>query len=196
MVGPETALAAPEKMTAEEVSAAHLSSESFSAWDQVFAINTHSLWFATMTLLPLLAAGNAAPPKNRTDAYAKWTASVINITSISGLVKIAQSHYAYNASKAAANSLTKMLAHELNFRSQLGVRVNAIAPGMFVTEMTTSKGTGARIDPSQTQVPHFNPAGRSGTEPEMGQLCLYLATNAFQNGAVIQLDGGFVASGL
>ncbi|CDW99040.1 hypothetical protein [Sporisorium scitamineum] len=112
-------------LTAKEISEAHLTSESFEQWDQLFRINTSSLFFSTMTFLPLLHASHTP----------SWTSSVINITSISGIVKLSQSHYAYNASKAAANHLTQMLSHELRFRTNLGVRVNAIAPGLFNGEV-------------------------------------------------------------
>ena len=73
-----------------------------------------------MALLPLLAAGNDAPPSSRSQSFPKWQSAVINITSISGVVKLSQNHYGYNASKSAANHITRMLAHELNFRSTLG----------------------------------------------------------------------------
>ncbi len=165
------------------------------SWDKVFSINNHSLFFSTMTFLPLLARGNDSPPSSRSASFPKWTASVINITSISGIVKFSQSHYGYNSSKAAANSLTQMLAHELNFRAKLGVRVNAIAPGYFMTEMTAGAGSGNRVDPQDEKAQKFdNPAGRCGTEQEMAQLCLYLATNLFQQGQVIVLDGGITTA--
>ncbi|KDN43203.1 NAD(P)-binding protein [Tilletiaria anomala UBC 951] len=193
--GPCTELTSPEGLSAKDISEAHLKNEEFVAWDKLFSINTHSVLFSTMSFLPLLSAGNAAPPSSRAqEKYAKWTAAVINITSISGFVKVSQSHYAYNASKAAANHITKMLAHELNFRSKLGIRVNAIAPGLFMTEMTAPTPA-ARVDPSQVgPTKHANPAGRFGTEEEMASLCLYLASNCFQQGQIVVLDGGFTTA--
>jgi len=82
-----------------------------------------------------------------------YTASVINITSISGILKIAQNHvsaiaivaangcnltscqFCYNSSKAAASHLTKMFATELALKS-IPIRVNAIAPGVYASEIT------------------------------------------------------------
>lgn len=171
-------------LTAEEISSAHLASESFEAWDSLFRINTASIFFSTMTFLPLLAASH-------TDS---WTSAVINITSISGIVKLSQFHYAYNASKAAANHLTQMLAHELKFRSNLGVRVNAIAPGLFSSEMTGGgKSDKGKTDPEHVKG-HENPAGRVGSEEEYAQLVLLLATNGFMTGQVVAVDGGFVSA--
>lgn len=82
-----------------DLSRRHIENEDFPDWGRVFQINTHSIFFATMTLLPLLEAGNKKPPPKT----ANWTASVINITSISGQVRLSQSHYAYNASKGSCS---------------------------------------------------------------------------------------------
>ncbi len=171
-------------LTAEEISKAHLESESFEAWDTLFRINTASVFFSTMTFLPLLSASH-------TDT---WTSAVINITSISGIVKLSQFHYAYNASKAAANHLTQMLAHELRFRSNLGIRVNAIAPGLFSSEMTSGGKSSKGKTSSEDVKGHENPAGRVGSEQEYAQLVLLLAGNGFVTGQVVAVDGGFVTA--
>ncbi|SPO28817.1 related to NAD(P)H-dependent oxidoreductase [Ustilago trichophora] len=171
-------------LSAQDLSAAHLSSETFESWDTLFRINTASIFFSTMTFLPLLHASH-------TD---RWTSAVINITSISGIVKLSQYHYAYNASKAAANHLTQMLSHELKFRTNLGVRVNAIAPGLFSSEMTS----GGKSDKGKTNKDdvkgHANPAGRVGEEEEYAQLVLLLANNGFMTGQIVAVDGGFVSA--
>ena len=119
-----------------------------------------------MTFLPLLEAGNAKPPTNQAR---NWSSAVINITSISGIVKISQHHYAYNASKAAANSLTMMLSHEFKFGStNVHVRVNALAPGLFPSEMTAGGNASKDGVTTDDQMgDHANPAGRTGTADEM-----------------------------
>lgn len=135
-----------------------------------------------MTLLPLLDAGNSKPPSGRNSNF---ISSVINITSISGIVKISQNHYAYNASKAATNSLSLMLAHELKFGSKVNIRVNALAPGLFPSEMT-SRGKAATDGVTQaSELSGFiNPAGRPGEAEEMANAILFLATNNFVTGQV------------
>lgn len=171
-------------LSASDLSSAHLASESFEEWDRLFRINTASIFFSTMTFLPLLHASHSE----------EWTSAVINITSISGIVKLSQFHYAYNASKAAANHLTQMLSHELKFRSNLGIRVNAIAPGLFSSEMTSGgKSDKGKTNPDDVKG-HANPAGRVGSEEEYAQLVLLLAKNTFMTGQIVAVDGGFVTA--
>ncbi|KAJ9474688.1 hypothetical protein PHBOTO_004564 [Pseudozyma hubeiensis] len=182
--GPKTNIDSPTNISASSLSSTHLSNESFSDWDTLFRINTSSIFFSTFTFLPLLSSSSSP----------SFPSSIINITSISGIVKVSQNHYAYNASKAAANHLTQMLAHELRFRSDVGVRVNAIAPGLFSTEMT-SGGKSVKGKTSSEHVVGFeNPAGRVGSEEEYAQVVLVLASNGFLTGQVVAVDGGFVTA--
>lgn len=177
-------------------------SETFDNWDATFKPNVAAVFFATMAFLPLLVRGNGKPPRAYADDVVvgskhAWTASIINITSISGMVKTAQNHYSYNASKAAANHITQMLAHELQFSAKIGVRVNAIAPGLFATEMTTKKSTiesGGQSHESDLDPRIANPAGRVGLEADMAQAVLFLSTCRFTTGVVLPVDGGFVTS--
>ncbi|SYW75662.1 related to NAD(P)H-dependent oxidoreductase [Ustilago bromivora] len=129
-----------------------------------------------------------------TSHTSSYTSSVINITSISGMVKVSQSHYAYNASKAAANHLTQMLAHELKFKCNLPLRINAIAPGLFSSEMTSSGKSEKGKTNSEDVKDHFNPAGRVGSEHEYAQVILLLACNTFITGQIIAVDGGFLTA--
>ncbi|UZJ51513.1 hypothetical protein CBS101457_000833 [Exobasidium rhododendri] len=191
--GPVTKLGEKkESMTAKEISQAHLDNEDFKTWDDLYKVNSASIFFSTMTFLPLLEAGNSHPPTHRKN---NWSSSVTNITSISGIVKIAQNHYAYNSSKAAANSLTLMLANELNFSSKVNIRVNALAPGLFASEMT-SGGAPSKdgVTDASQMADHANPAGRTGDAEEMASGILFLATNGFVNGQVLAIDGGFITA--
>ena len=79
-----------------------------------------------MCFLPLLEAS--------TKHQHGWTGTVINTCSISGIVKVAQHHFAYNASKAAVIHLTKMLSCEIADKNNLKVRINSIAPGEQLCE--------------------------------------------------------------
>lgn len=163
---------------AEQYAAKHLESETLEGWNKVFETNVAGVFFTTMSLLPLLVAGNASPPQccletGSDDKLRPWHASIINITSISGQVKTNQNHYAYNASKASATHLTQMLSHELRFHAGFGVRVNAIAPGVFPSEMTTDtsgndpKGAGMTHPETGKLREMAGPPGRPGTEEEM-----------------------------
>lgn len=179
--GPVTLLGSKVgEMSAEEVAKAHLNNETYESWSKLFQINTSAVFFATMSFLPLLGKSKSA--------------NIINITSISGLVKWSQDHYAYNSSKAAANSLTSMLAHELNYRSHLNIRVNAIGPGLFESEMTADMLKTAKESTSAPAPGTGNPAGRTGTDEEMSSAILFLATNNFVTGQILYVDGGFVTA--
>lgn len=101
-----------------------------SEWEDVMRTNVMQLFFVTTAFLSLLSKS--------TENQREWSRTVINITSISGTVKGLQHHFAYNASKAAAIHLTKMLAHEIADPG-LEIRVNNIAPGVFPSEMTAKE---------------------------------------------------------
>ncbi len=119
---------------------------------------------------------------------AKRGGSLINIASILG-IGAAPGYAAYSASKAAVIQFTRVLALELG---RQGIRVNAIAPGWFVTEMNSAyfatevgKAAAART-----------PAGRTGTLSELVGPVLLLASDAgsFVNGVVLPVDGANAAA--
>jgi NAD(P)-dependent dehydrogenase (short-subunit alcohol dehydrogenase family) len=114
---------------------------------------------------------------------------IINIASLStfaGLFEVA----AYGASKAAVGSLTKTLAVEW---SKHGVLVNAIAPGVFRTDLNaTLLDTTDRGHEFLTRTP----MGRFGKTEELVGAAVYLACDAasFVAGEILVVDGGFLAS--
>jgi NAD(P)-dependent dehydrogenase (short-subunit alcohol dehydrogenase family) len=153
-------------------------------WDNVFRTNTSQLFLMTTAFLPLLTKGS--------EQEYGWSSTVINITSISGIVKVSQHHFAYNASKAAAIHLTKMLAHEV-MSSNLKIRVNNIAPGVFPSEMTTSESD----EKQKSAIPKEKyeekvPASRPGKDEDMASTVLFAATNQYLNGQTVVVDGGYV----
>lgn len=153
-------------------------------WDDVFRTNVSQLFFMTTAFLPLLQKG--------TEQEHGWSSTVINISSISGIVKLSQHHFAYNASKAAAIHLNKMLAHEVA-TSNLRIRVNNIAPGVFPSEMTASSSD----EKQKSSIPKEKyeqkvPARRPGKEEDMGNAILFTATNQYLNGQTVVVDGGYV----
>jgi NAD(P)-dependent dehydrogenase (short-subunit alcohol dehydrogenase family) len=116
---------------------------------------------------------------------------IVNIASLSTFVALYEVA-AYSASKAAVASLTKSLALEWGPR---GVNVNAIAPGVFPTELNKSllEGTGrGREFLTRT------PLKRFGKVEELAGAAVFLASEAasFVNGEVVVVDGGFLASGV
>ena len=116
---------------------------------------------------------------------------IINIASLStyvGLFEVA----AYSASKAAVGALTKVLAVEW---SRHGVCVNAIAPGVFRTDLN------ANLLDSTERGREFKlrtPMGRFGKTEELVGAAVFLASDAasFVTGTVLAVDGGVLASGV
>lgn len=121
-----------EAGSAEELKKALFDNEqaTYEDWDAVYRTNVSQIYFMTTAFLPLL--------QRASESQHGWSASVVNISSISGQVKTTQHHPQYNASKAAAIHLTRMLANEIQTNG-LKIRVNDIAPGVFPSEMTAGE---------------------------------------------------------
>lgn len=116
---------------------------------------------------------------------------IINIASLSSFVALFEVA-AYSASKAAVASLTKSLAIEWAGK---GVCVNAIAPGVFRTELNAALLDGTdRGKEFLTRTP----MGRFGKLNELVGAAVFLASDAasFVTGHVLAVDGGFLASGV
>ncbi len=117
------------------------------------------------------------------------TASIVNIASMSGMiVNVPQQQAAYNTSKAGVSMLTKSLAVEW---IPLGIRVNAIAPGYFASDMT--REVAAREPQMRDEWLRRTPAGRMGEPDELGDLVAYLAGDGsrFVVGETVVIDGGY-----
>ncbi|KAG9759969.1 hypothetical protein KCU73_g3121, partial [Aureobasidium melanogenum] len=115
-----------------------------------------------------------------------------HIQVISGIVKTAQHHFAYNASKAAVIHLTKMLGFEIG-NNGLKVRVNSIAPGVFPSEMT--QGESGENQKSELPKEDFEGkvfAQRPGNDRDMANAMLMVATNQYLNGVALPVDGGYI----
>ncbi len=114
--------------------------------------------------------------------------SIINIASIASAVGI-RSQSAYTASKSGVAGLTRALALEA---APLGIRVNALAPGYFRTEMPEEVlSNPARRDSLLRRIP----LGRVAEVREIGPPVVFLASSAsdYMTGAVLYFDGGFTA---
>jgi len=183
---------APERKDTETLGKALFKSESFQEWADLYSINVSSLFFVSTAFLGLLEAATKA----REASSGGWSATIINITSISGQIKYAQNHFAYNSSKAAGNHMTKMFSTELALR-KIPIRVNAISPGLFPTEMTGGEGqTFSAEDVNAFTGGVTVPSERGGVATDIAGAALYLASPAayYVNGQILTVDGGYVAT--
>lgn len=112
--------------------------------------------------------------------------SIVNISSVLALSTAGSPQAAYAASKAGILALTRDLAQEWTGRR--GIRVNAIVPGFFATELTAEHGE--HLDQQVRRIP----AGRLGRPEDLDGALLYLASDAssYVTGQLIVIDGGFV----
>jgi NAD(P)-dependent dehydrogenase (short-subunit alcohol dehydrogenase family) len=136
---------------------------------QVIDINLHgSYWTAQ-------AAGRVMTPGS----------SIINISSVLGLTTAGLPQAAYAASKAAVIGLTRDLAQQWCTRK--GIRVNALAPGFFASEMTDQYPPGY-IEQQMDRVPMH----RKGEAHELAAALVFLASDAssYMTGQTLVVDGG------
>ncbi|KAL4803556.1 hypothetical protein BDV18DRAFT_145021 [Aspergillus unguis] len=159
-------------------------SSNMEEWDKTYRTNVVQCFFTTSAFLPLLNKSTEAEPG--------WSATVINISSISGIIKSSQHHFAYNASKAATIHLTKLLAHEIT-SSNLKIRINNIAPGVFPSEMTAGESDEKQKSAiAKEKYESKVPARRPGKDEDMASTVLFAVTNQYLNGQTIVVDGGYV----
>jgi|SRR5215207_2446099 len=115
--------------------------------------------------------------------------SIVNIGSVIGSTSAGLPQAAYAASKAAIIGLTRDLAQQWTGRK--GIRVNALAPGFFESEMTDQYPDGY-LD----QMIYRVPAGRKGEARELVAAAIFLASDAssYVTGALLPVDGGLLTS--
>lgn len=142
-------------------------------WRKVLSTNLDSVFFW-------------AQEASRRILAAKKQGAIVNIASVLGLA-VSKGAVAYAAAKAGVVQVTKALAVELAFK---GVRVNAIAPGWFVTEMNDDYLSGEAGDAIKREIP----MGRFGNPGDLDGALLLLVSDAgsYITGATVVVDGGQV----
>ena len=140
-------------------------------WDKVININLTSAFLMSKHIAMAMMK--------------KRSGSIINMASIVGIGGNA-GQTNYSASKAGLIGFTKSLAKEVALRN---VRVNAVAPGYIITDMTAKLSEEAK-NAMLSQVP----MGRGGEPEDVAKACLFLASDlsTYITGRVLQVDGGMM----
>jgi len=174
--------AEPDEESATSLKEKLWNNETFEQWNETYNTDVTSVYFSTVAFLPLLQAG--------TETHGHLSASVIVISSMSGIMRHAQGHFSYNTAKGGTVHLTKLMSAEFQ---KVRVRVNSIAPGYFPSEMT-AKQSGpdmkSELPDEKVQEKGHVPAMRAGSDEEMAQAVLFLTKNAYVNGEILAVDGG------
>ena len=149
-------------------------------WDRVVAVNLTAAFEASQLMARrLIERGSGG--------------NIIHISSAIGSGANPVHHaVGYSVTKAGLDDLVRHLAIEW---AQHGIRVNAIAPSYFPTEMTIDPEIGDVRPDQKARMEAFTPMGRLGREGELTTAVLFLAAPAssYVTGAVIPVDGGWTA---
>ncbi|MCA0241593.1 MAG: SDR family oxidoreductase [Proteobacteria bacterium] len=143
-------------------------------WDRVIGVNLEGLFNVTQAFVPALKASRGC---------------IVNLSSIVAFVS-GISTAGYVASKGAVRSLTQVLARDL---APHGVRANAVAPGLMLTEMVAPQlAVPGGTDWYMNRVP----MKRGGEVHEIVGPVVFLASSmaSYVNGVVLPVDGGFLAA--
>ncbi|MFC2008884.1 SDR family NAD(P)-dependent oxidoreductase [Chloroflexota bacterium] len=151
--------------------------QSLDAWDRTMSVNIRGAYVCCREVGKWMVAQKMG--------------NVVNITSINGIRGMPM-RTAYCCSKAAMVSLTQGLAVEW---APYGINVNCVAPGPTSTELTKTLIEDGRADPGSLLA--RTPLGKYATPDDVANAVLFLASDLAQHitGAVVPVDGGWMASG-
>jgi meso-butanediol dehydrogenase/(S,S)-butanediol dehydrogenase/diacetyl reductase len=144
-------------------------------WRRVQAVNVEGTLYPSQAFAKLVAK-NGNP------------GAIVNLSSMAGIMGI-PNRASYVSSKHAIVGMTREMAMEAG---PLGIRVNAVAPGMIRTPMTEVMFQ----DPEGEQrIRAVHPVGRAGRPEEVAAAILFLASDAasFVSGVILPVDGGYAA---
>ncbi len=143
-------------------------------WDRILSVNLEGLFNVTHAFIPALKVTRGC---------------IINLSSIVAFVS-GISTAGYVASKGAVRSLTQVLARDL---APFGVRVNAVAPGLMLTDMVKPQ---LAVPGGTDWFMQRAPMARGGQPEEVVGPIIFLASDmaSYVNGVVLPVDGGFLSA--
>lgn len=143
-------------------------------WNRTFAVNTVGTFLCCREAVRMMSS-----------KYGGSGGTIVNLSSMAALLGGADEFIDYGASKGAVETLTTGLAKELG---PVGIRVNAVRPGLIDTEIHESAGDAARVERLASGVP----MGRAGTAAETAESIVWLLGEAssYVTGSVIAVTGG------
>ena len=148
---------------------------SMATWDQQMSINAKGVFLGLRTILPIMQAQKSG--------------SIVNISSISGIVGQTFVHMGYNAAKGAVRTMTKTVAVQY---AGDGIRCNSVHPGIL-PPMKTSRLSADPVIREKTL--RTVPMRREGRVEEVAYASLFLASDeaSYITGIEMPVDGGFLA---
>ena len=144
-------------------------------WDRVMAVNSTGVFLGTKFAVEQMQKYGGG--------------SIVNLSSISGVVGQTMVHMSYNASKGAVRTLTKATAVQFG---KDNIRANSVHPGL----MPPMRTSGATADPVvRAKMLKAVPLGRNGEVDEVANAILFLASDeaSYVTGAELYVDGGYLA---
>jgi 3(or 17)beta-hydroxysteroid dehydrogenase len=145
------------------------------AWHRIMAVNATGVFFGIKHAVPALIANGGG--------------SIVNLSSIAGVIGSEHVHMAYNASKAAVRLMTKSVAVQ---HAKHKIRCNSVHPGV----MPPMRTSGRTADPVlRAERMRVIPMGRPGEVDEVAQAILFLASDeaSYITGSEVHVDGGALA---
>jgi len=168
-----------------------IATTSLDGWRRIMAINVDGVFLGTRTFVPLM---------EKSGADVQGGASIINVSSIMGLVGMSEVS-GYNASKGAVRMFTKSIALEFA-EKRMPIRANSLHPGFVVTPLLKEGfqrwvDSGVADDPQVLvdMVAGKTPMGRLADPSELASAAFFLASSdsSYMTGAELVVDGGWTA---